>query len=112
MGAELQSQNHVDLNYKKNFQCGSLAYKTTLEEQYFIVSEPKGGVISSNIDQVAAILFSKFIWARRAKFLSHTLQILEINQFLEAVEMVLLYLVKISFSFWYKKNANEFSLHL
>jgi hypothetical protein len=70
-----------------------------LEEQYFIVSEPKGGVISSNIDQVAAILFSKFIWARRAKVLSHTLQILEINQAFKVAKMFLLYLFEISFSF-------------
>ena len=39
---------------KKNFWSGSLAYKTTLEEQYFIDSEPKGEVISSKIDQLAA----------------------------------------------------------
>ena len=30
----------------------------TLEEQYFIVSEPKGEVISSKIDQVVAIYTS------------------------------------------------------
>ena len=47
-----------------------------------------------------------------AQFLSHTLQILEINQSFEASKMVLLYLVNISFSFWYKKDGNEFSLHL
>ena len=34
-----------------------------------------------------------------AQFLSHTPQILEINQFFDAVKMVLLYLVKIYFSF-------------
>ena len=50
--------------------------------------------------------------ARGAQFLSHTLQILEINQFFETTEMVQLYLVKLTFSFWYKKNGNEFSLHL
>jgi hypothetical protein len=63
----------------KNFWSGSLAYKGTLKEQYFIDSEPKGEVISSKIDQLAAIYTSKFKWARRAQFLSHTLQILEIN---------------------------------
>ena len=42
-------------------------------------------------------------WAWRAQFLSHTLQILEINLTLEAVKMILVYLIKISFSFWYKK---------
>ena len=46
-------------------------------------------------------------WAWRTQFLSHTLQILEINQFFEAVKMVLPYLVKISFSFWYKKMATS-----
>ena len=55
MGAELQSQNRVDVNYRKNFLSGSLAYKGTLEKQYFIVSEPKGEVISSKIDRMAAI---------------------------------------------------------
>ena len=40
---------------QKNFLSGSLAYKSTLEKQYFIVSEPKGEVISSKIDQMAAI---------------------------------------------------------
>ena len=40
------------------------------------------------------------------------LQILEINQSFEVVKMVLIYLVKISFSFWYKKNGKEFSLRL
>ena len=32
-----------------------LALKDTFEKQYFIVSEPKGEVISSKIDQLAAI---------------------------------------------------------
>jgi hypothetical protein len=41
----------------------SLAYKTTLEEQYFIDSEPKGEVISPKIDRLAAIFISKFKWA-------------------------------------------------
>ena len=70
-----------------------------MKKQYFIVSEPKGEVISSKIDRVAAIYTSKFNSACRAQFLSHTLQTLEIKQFFEAVNMVLLYLVKISFSF-------------
>ena len=70
---------------RKNFWSGSLAYKSTLEKQYFIVSEPKVEVISSKIDRVAAIYTSKFKWAWRAQFLSHTLQILEINHFFEAV---------------------------
>ena len=64
---------------EKNFWSGTLAYKSTLEKQYFIVSEPKVEVISSKIDRVAAIYTSKFKWAWRAQFLSHTLQILEIN---------------------------------
>ena len=55
MGAKLQSQNCIDINYKKNGWSGSLAYKSTLEKQYFIVSEPKGEVISSKIDRMAAI---------------------------------------------------------
>ena len=84
---------------RKNFWSGSLAYKNTLEKQYFIVSEPKEEVISFKIDRMAAILTSNFKWAWRAQFLSHTLQILEINQFYEAVKMVLLYLVNMSFSF-------------
>ena len=44
MGAKLQSQNQVDVNYEKNCWSGSLAYKSTLEKQYFIVSEAKGEV--------------------------------------------------------------------
>jgi hypothetical protein len=68
----------------KNFWSGSLAYKGTLEEQYFIDSEPKGEVITSEIDQLAAIYTSKFRWAWRAQFLSHTPQILEINLSFEA----------------------------
>jgi hypothetical protein len=52
---------------------------STLEKQYFIVSEPKVEVISTKIDGVAAIYTSKFKWAWRAQFLSRTLQILEIN---------------------------------
>jgi hypothetical protein len=71
---------------RKNFWSGSLAYKGTLEKQYFIDSEPKGEVISSNIDQLAAIYTSKFKWAWRAQFLSHTLQNLEINLSFEAVK--------------------------
>ena len=82
---------------RKKFWSGSLAYKNTLEKQYFIVSEPKVEVISSKIDHVAAIYTSKFKWAWGAQFLSHTFQILEINLFFEAV--VLIYLVEISFSF-------------
>ena len=39
----------------KNFWSGSLAYKTTLEDQYFIDSEPKGEVISFKIGRLAAI---------------------------------------------------------
>ena len=64
---------------RKNFWSGSLAYKSILEKQYFIVSEPKVEVISSKINRVAAIYTSKFKWAWRAQFLSHTFQILEIN---------------------------------
>ena len=71
----MQSQICVDVNYEKNFWSGSLAYKSTLEKQYFIVSEPKVEVISSKIDRVAAIYTSKFKWTWRAQFLSHTLQI-------------------------------------
>ncbi len=64
MGAELQSQNRVDvLMLWKNFWSKSLAYKSTLEKQYFIDSEPKGEVISSKIDRLAAIFISKFKWA-------------------------------------------------
>ena len=40
---------------KKNFYSESLAYKTILVKQYFIDSEPKGEVIRSKIDQLAAI---------------------------------------------------------
>ena len=90
-----------------HLKSGSLAYKDTLEKQYFIVSEPKGEVISSKIDWMAAISTSNFKWAWPDQFLSHTLQILEINQFFEAVKMVLIYLVKISFSFWYKKRKKS-----
>ena len=75
MGAELQSQNRVDVCYRKTFG----PYKSTLEKQYFIVSEPKVEVISSKIDRVATIYSSKFKWVWRAQFLSHTLQILEIS---------------------------------
>ena len=53
--------------------------KSTLEKQYFIVSETKVEVISSKIDHVAAIYTSKLKWAWQAQFLSHTHQILEIN---------------------------------
>ena len=60
MGAEMQSQNHVDVNYEKTVGLG--AWLTKLEKQYFIVSEPKGEVISSKINRVAAIYTSKFKW--------------------------------------------------
>ena len=56
------------------------------------MSEPKVEVISAKIDRVAAIYTSKLKWAWRAQFLTHTLQILEINLFFEALKMVLLYL--------------------
>ena len=79
MRPKLQSQNRVDVCYGKNFWSGSLAYKSTMEKEYFIVSEPKVEVISSKIDRVAAIYTSKFKWAWRAQFLSRTLQILKIN---------------------------------
>ena len=39
----------------KKFWSRSLAYKSTLEKQYFIVFEPKREVISSKIDRMAAI---------------------------------------------------------
>jgi hypothetical protein len=58
-----------------------------LEKQHFIDSEIKGEVISSKIDRLAAIYTSKFKWAWRAQFLSHTFQILEINLTFEAVKM-------------------------
>ena len=64
---------------RKNLWSGSLGLKDNFEKQYFIVSEPKGEVISSKIDRLAAIYISKFKWAWRAQFLSRTLQILEIN---------------------------------
>ena len=72
---------------RKNGWSGSLAYN-------FIVSEPKGEVFNSKIDQMAAISTSSLKWAGQAQFLSPTHQILEINQFFEAVKMVLTYLVK------------------
>ena len=61
----------------KNFWSGSLAYKGTLEEQYFI--RRKGEVISSKIDRLVAIYTSKLKWAEQANFLSQTHQIWEIN---------------------------------
>ena len=84
-----------------NFWSGSLAYKTKsiLEKQNFIVSEQKGEVISSKIDQLAAMYTSKFRWAWWAQFLIHTLQTLEINLSFEAFKMIPLYLIKVSFSF-------------
>ena len=60
---------------RKHFWSGTLAYKSTLEKQYFSVSEPKVEVISSKIDRVAAIYTSKFKWAWRAQFLGHTLKL-------------------------------------
>ena len=78
---ELQSQNHVDLYYKKNFWSGSLAYKSTLEKQYFIVSEPKVEVISSKIDRMAAIYTSKIKWVWRAQFLSCSRRTLHLTFF-------------------------------
>ena len=50
LGPKMQSQNRIDVNYEKNFWSGSLAYKTTLEKQCFIDSEPKGEVINLKID--------------------------------------------------------------
>jgi hypothetical protein len=41
----------ITLRYvTENLWTWSLAYKSTLEKQYFIVSEPKGEIISSKID--------------------------------------------------------------
>ena len=40
---------------RKSFWSWSLAFKRTLEKQYFIDSEPKGEVISSKIDKLADI---------------------------------------------------------
>jgi hypothetical protein len=76
-----------------------MTYVTEKLLVYFIDSKPKGEVISSKIDRLAAIYTSKFKWAWRAQFLSHTLQMLEINLSLEAVKMILIYLIKISYSF-------------
>ena len=47
---------------RKNFWSGSLASKYTLEDKYFIDSEPKGEVNSSKIDQLAAIYTSRLKW--------------------------------------------------
>ena len=71
MGLKQQSQNRAEVDYtsalgnlffdsdvtKKTFSLrASLAYKgSTLEKKYFIDSEPKGEVISSKIDRLAAI---------------------------------------------------------
>ena len=82
----------------------SLAYKTTLVKQYFMDSEPKAEVINFKIDQLAAIWTSKFKWAWRAQFLSHTLQIFEINLSFDVFKMILQYLINISFSFWNLKK--------
>ena len=67
-------REHV-ANYGKKL----LVWDLSLQKQYFIVSEPKVEVISFKIDRLAAIYTSKFKWKWRAQFLSHTLQILEIN---------------------------------
>ena len=61
-----------------NFCSGSLASKSTLEEHYFIDSEP---------------FVLQMGW--RAQYLSHTLQILGINISFEAGRMILVYLIKI-----------------
>ena len=50
MRPELQSQNRVDVCYGKMVGLRAWIIKNTLEKQYFIVSEPKGDVISSKID--------------------------------------------------------------
>ena len=84
---------------RKNFWSGSLAYESTLKKQYFIDSEPKGEFISSKIDRLAAISTSKFKWPWWAQFLSHTLQISEINLSFEVVKLILPYLINISFNF-------------
>ena len=84
---------------RKNVWSRTLAYKSTLEKQYFIVSEPKVEVISSKIDRLMAIYTSKFKWAWWAQFLRHTHQILEINLSFEADKIIVIYLIKISFSF-------------
>ena len=109
---ELQSQKLHWCKLRKNFCSWSLASKSTLEEQYFIDSEPKGEGISSKIDQLVAIYTSKFKWQWWAQFLSQTFQILEINLSFEAGKMTQLYLIKISLSFWYTINGNEFPLQL
>ena len=97
---------------RKNFWSGSLDYKGTLEKQYFIVSDPKVEVISTKIDRVAAIYTSKFKWAWRVLIFEPHSSNFGNQLIFEAVKMVLLYPVKISFSFRNKKIGNEFSLYL
>ena len=94
------------------FWSGSLAYKTTLEKQYFIVSEPKVEVISSKIGRVAAIYTSKFKWAWRAQFLSHTLQILEKVIFFEDLQEILLSFLEIFIITKVTKNAPSLSVQV
>ena len=52
--ARVKFFSHFLVNFDQIHGWWSLAYKITLEEQYFIVSEPKGIVISSKIDRMAA----------------------------------------------------------
>jgi hypothetical protein len=63
------------------------------------LSQLEKSLSSSKIDRLAAISTSKFKWPWWAQFLSHTLQISEINLSFEAVKLILLYLINISFSF-------------
>jgi hypothetical protein len=61
-----------------------LAYKATLENQYFIDSEPKGEVISFKIIDWWPFILKNSNGHGGLNFLSHTLQILEINLSFEA----------------------------
>ena len=55
---------------------------------------------------------SKFKWALRAQFLSHTLQISEINLSFEAIKLTLLYLINIFFLFSDIKKLETSSLSI
>ena len=76
------------------------------------MSEPKGEVISSKIDRVAAIYTSKFKWAWQAQFLSHIHEFLQNYLFFKDLQMILVSFFEIFDGFWSTKKLPSLLLHV
>ena len=106
MGAELQSQNRVELCYGKTVGLGTWLAKALCKSNISLcLSQNKKSLAQNWLN--GGHLNLTFLNGRcRLNFWATPFTF---NQFFETIKMVPRYLVKISFSFWFKKTQRVLS---